>query len=145
MLLTRIGELETLVGFRAVGVEFQPQVIGSAVEDQPHELILSEGPQRTRWTVFSIIHLKRSHSVNPQLLNSVCTLAILTWHSNLQTRDLVRYLKNIYSLLKVECLTLRSSLVSLGCIITINMKDTRFHLWSAHSTWITLGVLPLFT
>lgn len=48
VLLTGIGELEALVRVRPVGVELKPQVIGSAVQDQPHELIPGEGPQWTR-------------------------------------------------------------------------------------------------
>lgn len=48
VLLTGIGELEALVRVRPVGVKLKPQVIGSAVQDQPHELIPGEGPQWTR-------------------------------------------------------------------------------------------------
>lgn len=47
MALTSIGELKTLVSVRPIGVELQPQVVGGAVQDEPRQLIFSEGPQRT--------------------------------------------------------------------------------------------------
>jgi hypothetical protein len=37
-----------LVRVGAIGVEFQPQVVGGAVEGEPHELVPSEGSQGTR-------------------------------------------------------------------------------------------------
>jgi hypothetical protein len=44
-LLTGVGELEALGGVRPVGVELQPQVVGGAVEHQPHEFAPCEDTQ----------------------------------------------------------------------------------------------------
>lgn len=64
-LLTGVGELEALVGVRAVGVELQPQVVRGAVEDQAHQLVPREGPQWPRGTVPPVVDLVGSHSVRP--------------------------------------------------------------------------------
>ena len=46
--LTGVGELKALVRVGSVGVELQPQVVGGAVQDEPHQLVPSEGTQGPR-------------------------------------------------------------------------------------------------
>lgn len=76
--LTCVGKLEALVSVRSIGVEFQPQVVGGAVQDQPHQLISREGPQWTWGAVFSIINLGRIHKSSYHL---VLFLSVSVSHS----------------------------------------------------------------
>lgn len=117
MLLTRIGELEALVGVRPVGVELEPQVVRRAIEDQPHELILGEGSQRTGRTVSSVVHLRRSRHVR--------MLAMPTGHPNLQRRDFVWHLGKADGSVEAECVTLRHRLFPLSFTFTIPIKEKK--------------------
>lgn len=72
--LTGVGELKALVRVGSVGVELQPQVVGGAVQDEPHQLVPSEGTQGPRRAVFSIIDLGRTHSTST-LVTEFCSYA----------------------------------------------------------------------
>lgn len=72
--LTGVGELKALVRVGSVGVELQPQVVGGAVQDEPHQLVPSEGAQGPRQAVLSIIDLRRTHSTST-LVTELCSYA----------------------------------------------------------------------
>lgn len=45
--LTRVGEVETLIGSRGIAVEIQPQAIGRAVNDMTQHGVMCEVAKET--------------------------------------------------------------------------------------------------
>lgn len=96
--LTGVGELKALVRVGSIGVELQPQVVGGAVQDEPHQLVPSEGAQGPRQAVLSIVDLRRTIARAPWSLSSVHMPAILTRDPNFQTHDFIQFFRKLHSL-----------------------------------------------
>lgn len=55
--LTRVGEVEALIGSRGIAVEIQPQAIGRAVNDMTQHGVMCEVAKETGWGVLAVVHL----------------------------------------------------------------------------------------
>lgn len=56
-LLTAVGQSESLVGFSAVAVELNPEVIWGTVDDDIVHVSFGEIAKKTMWSILPVIYL----------------------------------------------------------------------------------------